>query len=217
MITEHGSLMNTCLISNVSKKLVSGQIGIFFCKPHVVPGDVLGLENITGLHIRIGKSHRWEMIAEEHDDGVLSAAVNRCDQISDEVIHFMNHVDIIFPLVVGSLICGAGNKNIRIFQNLLGRVIAVTFHGNGIYEIGLVFCRVHSFYSLLYQHIIGRPVAIRRVLGDVHALLAGKGIESHHGKSIVAAVESSGIVMYDMRTITDLGEIIGNTFAVRLF
>ena len=106
---------------------------------------------------------------------------------------------------------------IRIFQNLLGRVIAVTFHGNGIYEIGLVFRRVHSFYSLLYQHIISRPVAIRRVLGDVHALLAGKGIESHHGKSIVAAVESSGIVMYDMRTITDLGEIIGNTFAVCLF
>ena len=93
----------------------------------------------------------------------------------------------------------------------------MTFHGNGIYEIGLVFRRVHSFYSFLYQHIIGRPVAIRRVLGDVHALLAGKGIESHHGKSIVAAVESSGIVMYDMRTITDLGEIIGNTFAVRLF
>ena len=97
--------------------------------------------------------------------------------------------------VTDALICGAGNKNIRIFQKLLGRVIAVTFHGNGIYEIGLVFRRVHSFYSLLYQHIISRPVAIRRVLGDVHALLAGKGIESHHGKSIVAAVESSGIVM----------------------
>ena len=33
MITEHGSLMNTCLIGNVREKLVSGQISIFFASP----------------------------------------------------------------------------------------------------------------------------------------------------------------------------------------
>ena len=59
-------------------------------------------------------------------------------------------------------------------QNGIERALRHIFH---LYNLDLrqdVYKR-----QLLYQHIISRPVAIRRVLGDVHALLAGKGIESH--------------------------------------
>ena len=80
----------------------------------------------------------------------------------------------------------------------------MSFYSDRVYKIGLVFCGVQSFYSFLNQYIIGWPVAIWCVLCDVHQFFTGKGIKSHHGKSIVSAVESSGIIVYYMCTVTDL-------------
>ena len=100
MIVKHGSFMDTSLIRDLGKKLVSGQIGVLFRKSHVIPGDVFCLENITGFHIRIRKSHGRKMITEHNNDGIFTAAVNSSDQVTDEIIYFMDHIYIIFPLIV---------------------------------------------------------------------------------------------------------------------
>ena len=84
------------------------------------------------------------------------------------------------------------------------RVITVAFYGDRIYKIGLVFCGIQGFYSFLNQYIIRWPVAVWCVLCDVHQLFTGKGIESHHGKSVVSAVESRGIIVNYMCSVTDL-------------
>ena len=92
--------MDTSLICDLGEKLVCCKISILFWKSHVIPGDVFCLENITGFHIRIRKSHGRKMITEHNNDGIFTAAVNSSDQVTDEIIYFMDHIYIIFPLIV---------------------------------------------------------------------------------------------------------------------
>ena len=130
--------MDTSLCSDICKKLISGQVCIFLGKSHIVPGDVFGLKNIIGFHIGIGKPHRWEVVSKHNYNSIFTAGIKGRNQIADKIIYLMNHIYIIFPLVVRGLSSGTADSNCRILKNLLGRVIAVSLYGNRVYKIGLI-------------------------------------------------------------------------------
>ena len=65
------------------------------------------------------------MVTEHHDDRILVAAVYRIDQLCNEVVGVVNHIYIIFPLVIGFFRCSSGYLNFWILNDFFRWVITV--------------------------------------------------------------------------------------------
>ena len=160
--------MDTCLICDLGEKLVCCKISILFWKSHVIPGDVFCLENITGFHIGIFKTHCRKVIAKHNNNGILTAAVDCINEVCNKVICVVNHVYIIFPLIIGGFIGSSGYSDLRVLNNLFSWIISMGTNCDRVYKVGLIFGCIHSFYSLIYKNFIGWPASTWCVLGNVH-------------------------------------------------
>ena len=87
---------------------------------------------------------------------------------------------------------------------------------NGIRKVWLIWSGIESFHCLIYQNIISCPVAVWCISLDVHKLLAGERIKSHHGECVYTAVEVTTIVMYRMCSISDRSQIRCSTLTISL-
>ena len=120
------------------------------------------------------------MIAEHDNDRRLVTLTQHFDQIADKLVRLMNHVYIIFPGVVHSLVFYSGHLDLRVIQHLFLRIISVRTNCDRVNKIRLIRCIVQRLFHLADQDLILRPGAKRCVLADIHHFLTRKGIESHH-------------------------------------
>ena len=69
---------------------------------------------------------------------------------------------------LGGFIGSSGYSDLRILNNLFSWIISMGTNCDRVYKVGLIFCCIHSFYSLIYKNFIGWPASTWCVLGNVH-------------------------------------------------
>ena len=79
----------------------------------------------------------------------------------------------------------------------------MSLNRNRVYKVRLVRSGIQGFLGFINENVVCRPVTKRCIFLNIHEFLTGKGIESHHGKSICTAIEVTAIVMNNVSSITD--------------
>ena len=84
-------------------------------------------------------------------------------------------------------------------EDLLGRVGAVSFHGNYVQEVSLL-CRLHDLHDLSREYPVLAPVG-RGERHVVHVLDRGECVEAEIGIDLVTVVEEGTVVVKRRRVI----------------
>ena len=117
MILENISLMDTYTVHNLCCHLVCRKIFFLFLKSEIIPHHILCLEQIFILHILHGQSHGRQMITIHNQYHILRIICQLISQLFDKIIHLMDLIYIILPLIVQLVRRGPGNCDLRIFQH----------------------------------------------------------------------------------------------------
>ena len=153
MILHHRSFMDIDLIQNLRRDLIGAQRLIYLFQSHVVHDDIAGIKEIAIGHILYGQSQCRQVIA-VHDEDIFFSKIIQCiDEIRYKLIHFMQLVYIIFPLVILLLGGRAADLDDRILQHLFRRILAVSLDGNGIDKV-LTRRGFQVIQDLIYQDLI---------------------------------------------------------------
>ena len=116
MILENISLMDTYTVHNLCCHLVCRKIFFLFLKSEIIPHHILCLEQIFILHILHSQSHGWQMITIHNQYHILRIICQLISQLFDKIIHLMDLIYIILPLIVQLVSRCPGNCDLRIFQ-----------------------------------------------------------------------------------------------------
>ena len=116
MILENISLMDTYTVHNLCCHLVCRKIFFLFLKSEIIPHHILCLEQIFILHILHGQSHGRQMITIHDQYHILRIICQPVSQLFDKIIHLMDLIYIILPLIIQLVSRCPGNCDLRIFQ-----------------------------------------------------------------------------------------------------
>ena len=116
MILENISLMDTYAVHNLCCHLVCCKILFLFLKSEIIPHYILSLEKIFILHILHSQSHGRQMVTVHNQNHILRILRKLICQLFDKIIHLMDLIYIILPLIVQLVSRCPGNCDLRIFQ-----------------------------------------------------------------------------------------------------
>ena len=204
--------MDSCTVQHFCAHLISSKIHVFFLKTEVVPHNILCLEKIFVLKIFYGESHSRKMISIHNKNHIFRIVSKRICQFLDKLVHLMNLIAVVFPLVIlvfGSCTC---NGDLRIIQHGFFRITAVPLHRNCIYIIRF-FCGVQAFDDLICQNLILCPAKWIFVLFLRHIFRRGKGVKSEIREDTSSSIEVCLIVMYCVSHISQILKYIWCTLA----
>ena len=133
------------------------------------------------------------MVSVEYDDGGLSPVFHGFHKIPRELVHLIDLVHIVLPLVLRCLVLDPLHLDGGIFKHLFFRIVAMALHADGEDKVSSIR-GIHRVHHMLHQNIIFGP-SIFRGLQNVHELLAGKTVKANIIKYSCPAVEVSSVIV----------------------
>ena len=140
------------------------------------------------------------MVSVEYDNCRFSAIFHCFHKISCKLVHLIDHVYIIFPFILLCFVIDTFYFDLRILNQLLLRVISMSLHTDGKYEI-LLLGRIHSFHNIVYQNLVLCP-SIWRKLKNVHKFFTCKTVKSHMIIDFCTTVEVTSVIVQSMSTVS---------------
>ena len=210
MIFENISLMDTHAVHNLCCHLVCCKILFLFLKSEIIPHHILCLEEIFVIHILHSQSHGRQMVTVHNQNHILRIIGELICQLFDKIIHLMNLVYVVLPLVVQFLGRCTGNCDLRIFQYRFRRIISMSLYGNGVYIIRS-FCGIQTFDDLISKHAVLGPAQRVLLILILHILSGSKGIKSQIRENASSSIEIRLIVMYGVCGISQIFQHIRST------
>ena len=155
------------------------------------------------------------MVSIEYDHCRFATVFHCFYQIPCKLIHLIDLIHIVFPFILQCLVLDSLNLNLRVFDDLLFRIITMSLYADGHQEI-LLLGSVHCFHHVLNQHFIFRP-SIWCGLQDIHKFLTGKCIISGIVVYTGTAIEVTTVIMQSMSSISQCAQCCCRTFRSLFF
>ena len=213
MITENRSLVDAHPVHYFRRHLIRSQIDVVFLKSEIIPHHILRLEEVFVFKILHLQPHCGEMIPVHYQYDVFRIIFKSGYQLAYKLVHLMDLVDIVFPLIV-LLLCGrAGNCDLRILEDRFFRVGPVPLHGDGVYIIRLILCGIQTLDDLIRKDTVPGPSKRVFVVLLRHVFRGSEGVKSKIRENTLSAVEVCLIVMYGMSRIAKIFQDIRRALA----
>ena len=213
MVFDKISLVNSHPFQHLGSHLIGGQILILLLQSHIIPDDILGLEEVAILHLLGLQPHGRQVIAIHDQYHRLRIFCQGIRQFLEEGIHLMDLIAIIFPgiiILLSALRPLYGNGGL--VQHRFRGIIPMPLDGNGI-DIIPFLGGIQAFQNLLRQDMVLQPAGLRGICHIRHIFLGGEGVEAQHGKYLAPGVKIRLVVMDGMGGISQILQDVGNTLA----
>ena len=197
-------------IHDLCSHLVGSQILFFLLQAKIIPHYIFCLEQIFIIQILHSQSHGRQMVSIHNQNHILRIISQLVCEIFYKIIHLMDFIHIIFPLIIFLFRRRTGNRDLRILQNLLIRISTVALDGNRIHIIRS-FCGIQTFQDLICKDCILHPSIRVFLIFPCHILLGSKGVKSQIWENRPSAIEVRLIIVYCMGGITQILQHIRGT------
>ena len=208
--------MDSGTVHYLSRHLISCQIDVFLFHAEIVPHNILCLEQIFIFQIFNCQSHSRKVVTIHNKDHVFRIICKCICQFFYKIIHLMDFITVVFPLIILCFGSCTGNGDLRIIDQLFFRISTMSLRGNRINIIRSIR-RIQTFKNLICQNFILCPAKRVLIFFLRHIFCRSKSIKSKIRENTPSSIEIGFIVMYRMCGITQIFQYIRCTFASRFF
>ena len=152
------------------------------------------------------------MISIHNKNNILRIIFKPVCKLFDKIIHLMDLVHIVLPLVILGSSRRTGHSDLMLFKLRFLRVGSVSLHRDGINIIRLILCGIQAFQDLICKNPVSCPAQRVFIILLRHILCRGKSVKSQIRENTSSSVEIRLIVMYGMTGISQLSKSIRSAF-----
>ena len=215
MVRHHGALMDAQPVRHRRAHLVGSQILVRLLQADVVPDKIFRAVQMAIFHVPGFQPHGGQMVAVHDEHRLLLPLGQGGDQLFHKLIHLIQLIYIIFPLVPFFLRFSTGDLDHRIGQHLLLRIGPVALDRNRV-NIIRPLAGIQTLQNVPGEDAVVRPARLRP-LRAVHGLDGRKRVKSQVGKHFIAAIKFRRVVVDGVGPVADLFQCIGHALAGRFF
>ena len=195
--------MDTNPVHDLCSHLVGSQIFFFLLQAKIIPHYIFCLEQIFIIQILHCQSHSRQMVSIHNQNHILRIISQLVCEILYKIIHLMDFIHIVFPLIIFLFRRRTGNRDLRVLQNLLIRISTMALNGNRIHIIRS-FCGIQAFQDFICKNCILHPSIGVFLIFPRHILLGSKSIKPQIWENRPSAIEVCLIIVYCMGAIPQI-------------